>query len=147
MMILRKLTFTLMLAIGCTTCALAQNSIDKLVTSYSTLGNSKFTSAVERDPYTKKVKMVVKELEKFGDVQPFVKAFREEKRLGNFYEQRDKEKATMTLTIKHPTANRVYRLRYDLPPNELNPDFFKGKNNPIFRSTNYKVTIIVNYKY
>ena len=41
----------------------AQNAIDKAVDEYSSIGNSKFTSAVERDPQTRKVLKVVKVLQ------------------------------------------------------------------------------------
>ena len=34
----------------------AQNSIDRMVEEYSAIGGSKFTSAVERDPNTSRVK-------------------------------------------------------------------------------------------
>ena len=34
----------------------AQNSIDRMVEEYSAIGGSKFTSAVERDPNTRRVK-------------------------------------------------------------------------------------------
>ena len=40
----------------------AQNSIDRMVEEYSAIGGSKFTSAVERDPNTSRVKKVVKRL-------------------------------------------------------------------------------------
>ena len=41
----------------------AQNSIDKAVDEYSSIGKSTFTSAVERDPKTRKVLKVVKILQ------------------------------------------------------------------------------------
>ncbi|MCR4764581.1 MAG: DUF5024 domain-containing protein, partial [Bacteroidaceae bacterium] len=40
----------------------AQNAIDKAVDEYSSIGKSTFTSAVERDPQTRKVLKVVKVL-------------------------------------------------------------------------------------
>ena len=44
------------LALLCTSLALsAQNAIDKAVDEYSSIGKSTFTSAVERDPQTRKV--------------------------------------------------------------------------------------------
>ena len=39
--------------------AMAQNSIDRMVKQHSTTGKSTFTSAVERDPATRKVVKVV----------------------------------------------------------------------------------------
>ena len=46
---------TALLLTSLITAAVAQNSIDGLIDNYSSVGMSKFTSAVERDPRTHKV--------------------------------------------------------------------------------------------
>ena len=53
----------MMFIAGCAASALGQNSIDRLVEDCSSVGRSKFTSAVERDPKTRKIQKVVKVLE------------------------------------------------------------------------------------
>lgn len=105
----------------------AQNSIDKMVENYSTVGSSSFTSVVERDPDTREVKKVVKVLtvpshqtKKFHDV--FIK----EKDTGSFSQQLSGGVQTLTLTCEQERQTRLYMFR---------------KN-----SNNGKVTIIVKMK-
>lgn len=57
----------------------AQNKIDALVETCSSTGNTSFTSVVERDPATRKVKKVVKMLSiTNNDVPKFRSAFESE---------------------------------------------------------------------
>ena len=51
---LRTITTALLLVVA-TACAVAQNSIDRMMDNYSSRGTSRFTSAVEREPKTRKV--------------------------------------------------------------------------------------------
>lgn len=91
----------------------AQNSIDKLVDHYSTLGSSTFTSVVERDPDTKQIQKVVKVLE-MPDllIGRFRKAFLGEKNSGTFAQQQKNDEQTMTLTTETSRQVRIYMLRF-----------------------------------
>lgn len=53
---------TALLLTSLITAAVAQNSIDGLIDNYSSVGMSKFTSAVERDPRTHKVQRLEQRL-------------------------------------------------------------------------------------
>ena len=59
---LRTITTALLLVVAAA-CAVAQNSIDRMMDNYSSRGTSRFTSAVEREPKTRKVLKVVNVLE------------------------------------------------------------------------------------
>ena len=60
---IRRLILILFFTLGTLLAAMAQNSIDRQVERYSAIGQSRFTSAVERDPRTRRVQKVVKVLE------------------------------------------------------------------------------------
>ncbi len=91
---------------------LAQNSIDRLVDKFSSVGSSTFTSAVERDPKTRKVVKVVKTLELEGDhVKQIWKAFEAEARNGNMQNHVKNGVRTMILTVKKSGRNRIYMLK------------------------------------
>ena len=53
---IRKLIVILAMLAGIAAGAAAQNAIDRMMANYSAVGESKFTSAVERDPRTRKLK-------------------------------------------------------------------------------------------
>jgi hypothetical protein len=117
----------------CTTLGLsAQNAIDKAVDEYSSIGKSSFTSAVERDPNTRKVLKVVKVLQPTDiTINKLRKAFLEEQENGQFSIVTNEEEETMTLTVENNKENRVYMMQYT----NHGASFHNGK-----------VTIIIKYK-
>ena len=128
----------LVLLIGFTAPALAQNKIDNLVDHYSAVSTSKYTSAVERNPKTRAVVKVVKILElSYVNIQPFVDAFKAEANRGDFSEHKDGDALIMTLACRGAKSNRIYMLKAD--------DYYRygGRYN---NRTNCNITIIVKYK-
>lgn len=110
----------------------AQNAIDKAVDEYSSIGKSTFTSAVERDPKTRKVLKVVKVLQPTDiTINRLRRAFLEEQKNGQFSLVTNEEEETMTLTVENEKENRVYMMQYT-------------RGGASF--TNGKVTIIIKYK-
>lgn len=92
--------------------AQAQNSIDRLVEEYSTSGPSVFTSAVERDPQTRKVVKVVNVLEvKSQQITPFVRAFEREKSTANVQTSIKNGESTVVLTCERNGFRRIYMLQ------------------------------------
>ncbi|MBO7418970.1 MAG: DUF5024 domain-containing protein [Bacteroidaceae bacterium] len=130
-MTLRTLLCTLALLF--TSLALsAQNAIDKVVDEYSSIGKSTFTSAVERDPQTRKVLKVVKVLQPTDiTINKLRKAFLDEQGNGQFSIVTNEEEETMTLTVENLKENRVYMMQYRHRGATFN---------------NGKVTIIIKYK-
>mgnify|MGYP003198383988 FL=1 len=127
----------MMFIAGCAASALGQNSIDRLVEDCSSVGRSKFTSAVERDPNTRKIQKVVKVLElSDADAGSFSAAFKREKGTGDFIEKRTENGITMVLTVRGKGQNRVYALRCDGPCSSR-------KAGTRYRLV--KVTVIVSY--
>lgn len=110
----------------------AQNAIDKAVDEYSSIGKSTFTSAVERDPQTRKVLKVVKVLQPTDiTINKLRKAFLNEQENGQFSIMSNEQEETMTLTVENPKENRVYMMQY---------------TNRGVSFANGKVTIIIRYK-
>jgi hypothetical protein len=110
----------------------AQNVIDKAVDEYSSIGKSTFTSAVERDPNTRKVLKVVKVLQPTDiTINKLRRAFFEEQKNGQFSLVTNEEEETMTLTMENSKENRVYMMQYT----------HRGAS-----FSNGKVTIIIKYK-
>ena len=108
----KSLVLLLLLSFGGTMSAGAQNSIDKMVENYSTVGSSKFTSVVERDPETRQVQKVVKVLQVPGhQAAQFRNAFISEKETGTFTQQQQGDEQTLTLTCETPQQARIYMLR------------------------------------
>lgn len=134
----RRIIVILVLAVGTVLCASAQNSIDGMIDRFSAAGRCKFTSAVERDPVTRKVRKVVNVLELHdAGINKFVSAFRRESSAGDFTERYDNTGCTMMLTTQNARQSRIYMLKCD------------GPYNPGSRNTSYsraKVTLIVKYK-
>ncbi len=95
----------------------AQNSIDNMVEEYSTVGGSRFTSAVERDPKTRRVKKVVKQLHVDGvNAKRFISGFkREAKRHRHTVTNTKNGQTTMTLVTDNKQGTRIYMLKYDNP--------------------------------
>lgn len=94
--------------------AQAQNKIDKLVDTYSTLGSSVFTTAVKRDPKTRAVKKVVKVLQVLQPkAQTLVDTFRDvADRHPQTTEQQANGTTTLIMTEQRPNQVRVYMLEY-----------------------------------
>ncbi|MBR2161227.1 MAG: DUF5024 domain-containing protein [Bacteroidaceae bacterium] len=91
----------------------AQNSIDEVVDNFSTVGSSTYTSAIERDPQTRKVVRVVKTLETRGQVvSDLIRAFQKERETGTFSRKEENEEVTMILATENEGGNRVYMLQY-----------------------------------
>lgn len=108
----KYLVLVLVLCLGGAVPAGAQNSIDKMVENYSTVGSSKFTSVVERDPETHQIQKVVKVLQVPGhQAARFRKAFIAEKETGTFTQQQQDNEQTLTLTCETPQQARIYMLR------------------------------------
>lgn len=91
----------------------AQNSIDEVVDNFSTVGSSTYTSAIERDPQTRKVVRVVKTLETRGQVvSDLIRAFQKERETGTFSRKEENEEVIMILATENEGGNRVYMLQY-----------------------------------
>ena len=108
----------------------AQNEIDRMVENYSSTGRSTFTSAVERNPRTRKIVKVVKVLSTSDPgARRFVSVFRRLARSGSSTETRKNGRLTMTLATSSARSNRIYMLQ-------------TGTGN----HTSVKVTIIIKVK-
>ena len=101
------------------------------------MGQSKFTSAVERDPKTRKIQRVVKVLELTNaDISRFTAAFKHEAATGDFTERRTDDGLTLVLTVRGKGQNRVYMMKC------TGPYAYGGKTT---RYSFTKVTVIVKY--
>lgn len=136
-MITRRLFFIFAFLAALAASAFAQNSIDGLVENYSSVGQSKFTSAVERDPKTRKIQKVVKVLELYNaDISRFAAAFKREAATGDFTERRTDGGLTFVLTVRGKGQNRVYMMKCTGP-------YAYGRKATRYSFT--KVTVIVKY--
>lgn len=117
--------------------AAAQNSIDRMMDNYSSRGSSRYTSAVERDPATRRVRKVVNvlELRDIG-IDKFIDAFRREAATGNFTEKRAEGSLTLMLTVRGARQNRIYMLRCTGP-------YAWRRSETLYNSA--KVMVIVKY--
>lgn len=118
----------------------AQNRIDSMVDTYSTMGRSTLTSAVERNKRTKKIEKIVKVLEiSNGSAYKFIKAFDNEKQAGESYRQSvDGNEITRVITTENDSCNRIYMLQY-----RVNDSSFP---NMIKTNAPFKVSIVIKYK-
>ena len=108
----RTIGLTIMLCLLGTIVATAQNKIDQLVESFSTIGSATFTSVVERDPQTRQVQKVVKVLKiNGGQATELRSAFLKERESGNFTEQKSDNEQTLTLNCENKKQVRIYLLR------------------------------------
>ena len=92
----------------------AQNRIDAMVEKYSMAGNTRFISAIERDPATRKVKKVVRKLNfPYNNVKAFKEAFEKESATGNYTVTKNPNGTNSYLLIngKKPQT-RIYMLEY-----------------------------------
>lgn len=127
---MKKIACILLLLSGMALPIMAQNSIDRMVKQHSSTGQSTFTSAVERDPATRKVVKVVNILKsKNMNAQSFKEAFEKEAKTADSKLTVSKDLTTLVLTTESQGYPRIYMLKYD-------PDNVMG----------VEVTIIVNFK-
>ena len=115
--------------------ASAQNRIDRFVDNESTIGQSKFTSVVERDPQTREVVRVVKvrELSRGIDINACLEKFEAEQKAGRYtHEVENGERHTIVLAVEGERQNRIYMLQYT-------------GNRPM-QATDGKVTIVIRMK-
>ena len=113
----------------------AQNGIDRFVDNESTIGRSKFTSVVERDPQTRVVIRVVKvrELTRGIDINTCLGVFEKEQSTGRYSHRIEAgEQHTVVLAVDGERQNRVYMLQYT-------------GDHPM-RATDGKVTVVVRMK-
>lgn len=94
-----------------------QNSIDRMVDNLSTTGGSTFTSAVERNPKTRKVERVVRRLNVEGpQAARFFDAFKRELQgKSNVTNRRSDDELTIIFTEESAKANRIYMLKSNAP--------------------------------
>ena len=93
----------------------AQNRIDRFVDNESTIGRSKFTSVVERDPKTHEIVRVVKvrELTRGIDINACQEKFEAESKTGRFSHNIDADnKHTLLLAVEGGQQDRIYMLQY-----------------------------------
>ena len=93
----------------------AQNRIDRFVDNESTIGRSKFTSVVERDPKTREVVRVVKvrELTRGIDISDCQDIFEAENKTGRFSHNIDaNDHHTLLLAVEGERQDRIYMLQY-----------------------------------
>lgn len=109
----KRYLLTLLLVFTCMV-ATAQNSIDRMVERYSTMGGSSFVTAVKRNPKTRKVEKVVKRLTANGlQTHQFVSTFKEEAaRQKDVVTNSADGYTTMIFTVEGAKQNRIYTLRY-----------------------------------
>lgn len=92
----------------------AQNSIDRLVDEFSTVGSSKFTSVVQRNPKTRAVEKVVKKLSIHGvKTNEIIKAFNKEAKHHNLSTQVSEGWATKVFVESGKHTNRAYMIKYN----------------------------------
>lgn len=118
---MKKLLLLIAIALSAVISASAQNSIDNLVESCKSVGNSKFTSAVERDPATRQVVKVVKVFEAESmSASKFISAFNAETANATTNSQTsDNDDICHTLTFESDNQIRIYSLRYDKGPSHM----------------------------
>lgn len=125
---MKTLFFSIILTATAALPALAQNSIDHYVESASTMGSSKFTTVVERDPQTGQVQRVIKvrELQRGIDIDECYETFQTERRSGTYStsvkQHGGVEYNVVTLTVSRPKQERIYMLQY------AGPSPFRGRD-------------------
>ncbi len=92
-----------------------ENSIDRFVDNESTIGHSKFTSVVERDPRTHEVVRVIKvrELTRGIDISKCQETFEAESKRGRFSHSIDADnRHTLLVAVEGKRQDRIYMLQY-----------------------------------
>lgn len=132
---MRRYLFTLLCALAVVPALQAQNRIDEAVEQHATLGSSRFTSAVERDPKTRAVQKVVRILETRNDGK-LVRLFKEEMKSDKYEKtvqtSKNYPRQTLVLTAEGKRQVRIYMLDHDPTAHG--------------QSGNIKVTIIIKNK-
>ena len=132
MMTIRKIIMAITLVCCCSVSASAQNCIDRVVEKLSLIGDSQFTSVVERDPKTRNIVKVVKILNIDGSgAAPIVRAFEAEKSKGKHEDTRNGDRRTLIISQCTDTQSRIYRLECGVRT---------------FKYDNVKVTIVIKRK-
>lgn len=136
---IRKMIIMALLFVMATVNATAQNRIDNMMENYSSRGTSRYTSAVERNPKTRKVQKVVNviELNNHIGINDFINAFRQESKSGNFIERHTENGLILMLTIRGERNNRIYMINCT------------GAYTPARQKTNYrkaKISAIIKYE-
>lgn len=134
---IRRIIITAVILVTSMVNVAAQNRIDEMIENYSSRGTSRFTSAVERDPKTRKVLKVVNvlELNQMG-INEFINVFRGESKKGNFTEKRTEGSLALMLTVRGERQNRIYMMHCTDP------------YTPYRKNTHYgqaKITVIIKY--
>lgn len=113
-----KTLITILIILSASITSMAQNSIDELFESYKSVGNSKFTSAVERDPNTHEVVKVVKMIESdVISVKSFKKAFEQEAvKATSANKNVTDNNISHVLVFESDKQIRIYSLKYDNRP-------------------------------
>lgn len=113
-----KTLITILIILSASITSMAQNSIDELFESYKSVGNSKFTSAVERDPNTHEVVKVVKMIESdVISVKSFKKAFEQESvKATSANKNVTDNNISHVLVFESNKQIRIYSLKYDNRP-------------------------------
>ena len=135
---IRRIIITAVILVTSMVNVAAQNRIDEMIENYSSRGTSRFTSAVERDPKTRKVLKVVNvlELNHIG-ISEFINAFGQDSKSGNFTEKYTEDELTLMLTVRGERQNRIYMMNCS------------GAYNRMQRNTRYskaKITVIIKYE-
>ena len=100
----------------------AQNSIDKLIDHFSTVGNAVFRSAVERNPRTGKVIKVVKTIKAEGKTAGAIRsAFAEEAKKSNSNTSIKDGMKTIILTTRQSGRRSIYMLKEPIK-NDIYPE-------------------------
>lgn len=132
---IRKTIITVLMLFAAMVNATAQNSIDEMMDNYSSCGNSKYTSAVERDANTHQILKVVKVLElTYSGIDEFIAAFRRESKEGNFTEKQDAKTLTLMIAVKGERYNRIYMM-------QCTGAYMPGKRNTKYQKA--KITVII----
>jgi hypothetical protein len=132
---IRKTIITVLMLFAAMVNATAQNSIDEMMDNYSSCGNSKYTSAVERDANTHQILKVVKVLElTYSGIDEFIAAFRRESKKGNFTEKQDAKTLTLMITVKGERHNRIYMM-------QCTGAYMPGKRHTKYQKA--KITVII----
>ncbi len=95
--------------------AMAQNSVDERIGKISTVGNSNFSSIVQRDPQTHKVEKVVKKLT-VGRVnsQELINCFNKEAKLNKTTNTTCSDGIVTTIfTTSNAKNDRIYMMQHD----------------------------------
>ena len=113
--IMKRYIILWLISLTAVVCVSAQNRIDRFVDNESTIGQSKFTSVVERDPKTHEVVRVVKvrELTRGIDINACQSTFEAESKTGRYSHQIDAENNhTLLLAVEGKQQDRIYMLQY-----------------------------------